>query len=121
MTNITINTKNNTIVITKAFEKKASKFNSKEYLELKDAKADFPTFRVVAKASSRNKTFKGLTFDFMETYIAAHDDAERRMETFNDMKNAKALYGKTMPYAEITTWFLNEYPTVKKFREGIAA
>ena len=41
MTNIKINERNNTLVITKKFEKAASKYGSPEYKELKEAKADF--------------------------------------------------------------------------------
>ena len=66
MTNITINTKNNTLVITKKFEKAASKFGSPEYKELKEARADFPNFKVVVRTVKQKKeTYKGLTYEYM--------------------------------------------------------
>ena len=46
MSNITINYKNSTIEITKSFEKQASVYGSQAYNELREARAEFPTYRL---------------------------------------------------------------------------
>lgn len=75
MTNLTINNKAHTIEMTKKFEKAASRFGSDEYKALQEARKDYPTYKVVVKTSTTKskESFKGLTYDYMEKYIDAHD------------------------------------------------
>lgn len=71
MANIIIKERSKTLEITKKFAAAASRFGSDEYMELKAARSEFPTFKVVTKTTSRKSkdSFKGLTYDFMENYI----------------------------------------------------
>lgn len=82
MTNtIIVNSKANTLVITKAFAKAASIFDSDEYKTLQEAKRDNPTYRVVVKAKKASDKSsdhnKGLKYSYMEKYIVAHDDEQK--------------------------------------------
>ena len=64
---MTINYTSKTIELTKAEEKAARKYGSDMYQDLKAARADFPAFRVVVKATAKKKgEFKGLTYAYME-------------------------------------------------------
>ena len=123
MTTITINAKNRTIELTKTFAIAASKFGSPEYDELKSARLDNPSFRVVtiAKKTARPK-FKGLTYEYMEKYISKHDDEKK-----STMGEYKVLRAKTAEaeealavsasYTEIKNWFFQKYPAVAQFHK----
>lgn len=78
MANIIINERNKTLEITKNFAAAASRFGSDEYMELKAARSEFPTFKVVTKTISRKSkdSFKGLTYEFMENYIKSRSNSE---------------------------------------------
>ena len=60
------------IEITKTFADKASHYGTQEYLLMRDVLKDFPDFKVVVKAAPmRRQTYmKGLTYDYMVSYIA---------------------------------------------------
>ena len=66
MTNLTINNKARTIEMTKKFEKAASRFGSDEYKALQEARKDYPTYKVIVKASTAKskESFKGLTYEY---------------------------------------------------------
>ena len=126
MTNIKINEANRTIEVTKAFYKEASKFGTDEYKMLKEARNDFPTFRVVTKnAGKRNGTFKGLTIKYMKEYIEKHDTENKEI-----MKDFCILCGRnenweivdlvgTATYGEIKSWFLKKYPVFNEYTEKV--
>ena len=107
MSNITINYQKSTIEITKAFEKKARAFGSDEYKELCEAKKEFPTYRLVIKATKSSSTFKGMDYNFMLEYISKHEDAEKRREDFDKLRNSDLSYG------QIKQWFVSTYPVFK--------
>lgn len=123
MTNITINEKNNTIVITKAFSKKASRFESDEYKALQRAKNDYPSFKVEIRTVAKKKeSFKGLTYAFMEKYISNHDDENHSIMKEYEMlrgisAEAEDYMAKAYTYPKMKKWFLNTYPEITKFHE----
>ncbi len=114
--------KSREIVITKSFDKAASRFGTDEYEALQQARRDNPSYRVVVKSSRSNKTdhFKGLTYDFMEKYIASHDNADERMAEFNDLRatseEAKEFGIGSASYGEIKAWFFKSYPEIAAFQ-----
>ena len=122
MTTIKINEANRTIEVTKAFANKASKFGSDEYKMLKEARNDFPTFRVVTKSAGKRKgTFKGLTITYMKEYIEKHDS--------ENMKDFCILCGRNenweivdlarmVTYGEIKAWFLKKYPEFNEYTKN---
>ncbi len=107
MSNITINYKKNTIEITKSFEKKASVYGSEAYRELKEARNEFPNYRLVVKTTKSNNSFKGMDYDFMLDYIAKHENAEQRKAEFEKLRACDLSYG------EIKQWFTETYPVFK--------
>jgi hypothetical protein len=46
------------------------------YKVLREARQDNPSFTVVVSKRTHNGKYKGLDYDYMERYIAAHDDEE---------------------------------------------
>lgn len=121
--NISINSKKNTIEITKAFEKAASRFGSDEYNMLRQARNDNPYFRVVIiKRKTSAVSFKGLTYEYMEKYIKAHDDEARSiMAEYEDLRatseSAMDAIADSLSYGEMKAWFLSKYPEIKRFHE----
>lgn len=108
MSNITINYKNSTIEITKSFEKQASVYGSQAYNELREARAEFPTYRLAIKANKSSSTFKGMDYDFMIKYIEKHDNEEKtRIAEFNKLRASGLTYG------EVKQWFINTYTVFK--------
>ena len=109
MKNICIDYAKKTIEITASFEKKARAFGSDEYKELREARKEFPNFKLVVKANkSGNKTFKGFNYDFMREYISTHDD---------EAKSISAEFEKRMrmhlSYIDVKQWFVAQFPVFK--------
>lgn len=88
MTNITVNRKMRTLEITKKFDKASSRYGSDEYKELQDALAQNAGFKVVVKSatSKKKETYKGLTYEYMEKYIKAHDEDGSIMEEYKMLR-----------------------------------
>ena len=123
MSNIFINSKNATIELNKTFSQRAAKFGSPEYMELQNARKDYPTYRVVtvAKKAAKNE-YKGLTFEYMKKYIALHDNEEKSiMKEFLNLRGeseeAKAIGAMSEGYSEIKDWFFAQYPAIKNFHK----
>ena len=109
MSNITINYQKSTIEITKSFEKKASVFGSEAYIELSDARKEFPAFRLVIKANKSSSAFKGMDYDFMLAYIKTHENEENTRETeFGKLRASGLTYG------EVKQWFIDTYPVFEE-------
>ncbi len=121
--NININNKKKSIEITKTFEKAASRLGSDEYNMLRQARNDNPNFRVVViRRKPASASFKGLTYDYMEKYIMAHDDDKKTiMAEFKDLRGksveAEAACAQSLSYGEIKAWFLETYPAIREFHE----
>jgi len=75
MKTININFENKTIEMTKTFANKARQYGSDEYKQMLEACNAFPTYKLVTKAAPKKSgtTIKGLTYEAMEKYIAAHN------------------------------------------------
>lgn len=113
MSTIRINNSKREIVITKAFAKKAEQFKSDEYYELKEAKADNPTYKVVVRKAPKRDTLKGLNYDFMKQYIERHDDEDgTAMAEFTKMTVKDEDKLSTLSYGEVKKWFLAKYPAI---------
>lgn len=114
MTNIMINYSNNTIEVSATFLKKASKFGSAEYEELRKVRNTEPTFTVKEisiKRNSNKKTYNRLTFDAMIAHIEfIEKDELNREKALNEMKEIK-LYSSARgsSYPIVKKWFLSKY------------
>ena len=119
---IRVNRTNRTIEVSKSFDKAASRFNTREYEALQQVRKDYPDFTIVVKTvRTKADHFKGLTYDFMEKYIASHDDAEARMAEFNDLRGtsdeAQAYGAAAHSYGEIKAWFFKTFPEIEAFQQ----
>ena len=99
-----------TIEITKTFANKASHFGSEEYHALRTAMCDLPDFEVAIKvtAKPRRTYMKGLSYEFMESFIALNDEDGSIMQDFQCLRQGCS-------YAEIKRWFFANFPEVNNF------
>ena len=114
------------IEMTKIEAKAAGKIGSEKFKELREYMEMYPGFEVQIKAPSKRKVeFRGLTYDYMKSYIQKHDDengtimTEFRELTAQDKKNKveSAEHLKSANYSAVKKWFLKQYPEIKKFKE----
>ncbi len=122
MTNIKINRKNNTIEITKAFNKMASIYGSDEYIMLREAKLDNPGFRVIVKSTKQKKeTNKGLTYEYMEKYISKHDEDGTIMAEYEMLRGltpeAEEALTDSFSYNDMKEWFFIQFPEIAEFHQ----
>ena len=99
-----------TIEISKTFADKASHFGSMEYHELLIAMHDLPDFTVTIKMTRKpRRTYtKGLTYEYMESYISMVDEDGSLMKDFQCLCQGCS-------YAEIKRWFFAKFPEVNNF------
>ena len=108
--NLSINFRANQIIITSAFAKKASRFNSAEYNELMEVQEKHPSFEVTVKEQTKRKSssVKGITREFMYDYAEKHEK-EDSAEAFAKLKNDNATF------ASVKSAFLKYYPEFKNY------
>ena len=107
--------------MTEAEAKAASKYNSKEYNDLVSIRREFSTFSIVIikNKSKRGDRLKGLTFNYMETYIADHGTSEQA-ENFKLLRGADDGLGHLSPsYGEVKKWFLAQFPEILEYNKKI--
>ena len=122
---MTINTNNKTIEMSKKFAAAAKKFGTEEYKQLQEVRRDYPNFKVVTitrKPSSKKENYKGLTYEYMEKYIAAHDDEKKSIMAEYEMmratsEEAKAALAEPVSYYEMKVWFLKKFPEIAEFHK----
>ena len=105
-----INVAAKTIEVTKTFANKASDFGSEEYYTLRAAMSDLPDFTVAIKVTRkpRRTYMKGLTYEFMESFITLNDEDGSIMQDFQCLRQGCS-------YAEIKRWFFAKFPEVNNF------
>ncbi len=116
MTTITINAKNRTIELSKAFAKAASLFGSEEYNQLQVARRDYPNYRVVTLKQKGNAKaeFAKLSFDFMDKYIPSHDESGKLMAEYRRLRGLDENR-VAEDFQTIKDWFLNVFPEFEQF------
>ena len=113
---------NSEIIMSRQFEKCASIAGSEEYRRLRAVRLDYPTFSVVRrsiKKASSKVTYAGLTFAYMENYIAKHDNAEEIRKVYDELRLIGACH--KVSYPTIKKWFLETYPEIVEFGVNDAA
>ena len=101
---------NNTMTITKSFERAANNPYSEEYKLVQKIRADFPTMQFVRKASAAVKQpnpFKGLTYAAMEQYILREGNDDL-MSEFEALRERCAIAPN--PYLLVRNWFIQRFP-----------
>ena len=99
-----------TIEVTKKFSKKAAIYGTEEYQLMRDVLRDFPGFSVVVKAApKRHQTYmRGLTYDYMASYIARVDKDGSIIRDFEILRRGCS-------YIDIKNWFLKLFPEINNF------
>ncbi|MBP3453836.1 MAG: hypothetical protein J6M20_08975 [Clostridia bacterium] len=132
-TTMTVNTAAKTIEMTKTFATKAARFGSDEYKMLQEARRDYPDYKVetVARKNSKSKqeekpSYKGLTYEYMEKYIAVHDDDDQTiMQEYLELRGmseeADEALAESFSYQEMKNWFLDKFPAIADFHKKRAA
>lgn len=112
----------NEIIMSRSFEKCASIAGSEEYRRLQLVRQDYPTFAVVRRSIKKaptKETYAGLTFAYMENYIATHASAEQIKKVYDELRLIGACH--KVSYPTIKKWFLETYPEIVEFGiEGAA-
>lgn len=120
-----INFEAKTIEMTKAEAKEAGRFNSEKYIELKEIRSEFPTFRIVTKNAPKKKdTYKGLTYTYMAQYIETHTKSgDVRRTEFAQMSGyvngVKIAFAETATYGEVKAWFLLRFPEIEEYNNAV--
>ena len=122
MTNtLTINHANRTIIMDRTFAKFAANTMTEEYAHLQTVRRDYPNYQVVQRhirTNSNKKTYKGLTYEYMEDYIMTHGPNETRLanyKEFNEMRVISECHGKAFRYPVIKNWFMEKYPEIANY------
>ena len=106
----------NEIIMSRSFEKCASIAGSEEYRRLQLVRQDYPNFSVVRRSIKKaptKETYAGLTYTYMEAYIASHDNADANMKVYGELRLIGACH--KVSYPTIKKWFLETYPEIVEF------
>ena len=111
----TINFFDKQIIGTKSSFNKAGKGFGAEYEELAAKMAAHPDFKLVEKeqkhkSTKAKRTYDGLDFDFMETYIEIQLASEKLKNEYESVKQMAANCG-TSKYPLTKKWFLGKFGT----------
>ena len=109
------------IVMDRTFAKNAENTMSNEYAHLQNVRRDYPTYTVVRHTIKKNtskETYKGLTYEFMEYYIAKYEPEATRKTVLDEFKtkiDISKCHATGRRYPTIKNWFLEKYPAVTMF------
>ena len=106
----------NEIIMSRQFEKCASIAGSEEYRRLQAVRLDYPTFVVVRRSIKKapsKQAYAGLTYSYMEAYIAGHDQDGAIKKVYDELRLIGAYH--KVSYPTIKKWFLETYPEIVEF------
>ena len=106
-----INHEKGTITMDRTFAKKAENTMSAEYAHLQNVRRDYPTYTVVRREIKKNpnkECYKGLTYEYMESYISMVDEDGSLMKDFQCLRQG-------CNYAVVKKWFLTALPEINNF------
>ena len=115
------------IEMSKKEAKAAGKIGTPEFEELKSYMKEYPNFEILIKAPAKRKVeFRGLTYEYMMTYIKKHGDENGEiMAEFNDLialdkknKVEGAEHLEAAGYLDVKKWFLAKFPEIKQYKEN---
>ena len=119
MTAIRINHAERKIILSSAFEKKASIPGTNEYLQLQTTRNDNLGYALVTrkfKANTAQEHYRGLTYDYMREYISTHEaDAAPILAELEEMIGISKAHSLGKRYPTIKAWFLDRYPAFAQF------
>ena len=106
-----------TIIMDKTFTKFAADTRSAEYSHLQQVRQDYPLYTVVQRhirKNTRQEHYHGLTYRYMEDYIATHGSKEDR-RIYDEMRLISQCHSRAYRYPTIKAWFLERFPEIKEF------
>lgn len=129
MAHVIINRKNNTIEITKEFDKKASIYDSDSYNELMKIQNAHPDFRVVVKSTHRKSSPLGkISYTDIEKYIREHDTNGEIMKKYfilrgknedgTNMEEDGFSVNTAVSFFELKKWFVKTFPEIEHMIEA---
>ena len=117
------------IEMSKKEAKAAGKIGTHEFEELKNYMALYPGYEIQVKAPTKRKVeFRGLTYEYMVTYIKKHDNEDGEiMAEFNDLialdkknKVEGAEHLEAASYIDVKRWFLGKFPEIQEYKDAHA-
>ena len=108
------------IEMNKTFAKMVENPFSEEYAFLQKIRRDYPEYKVTIREIKKNpnkETYAGLTYAYMERYIAGHANSEAIMEEYKELRLISECHCKARRYPKIKKWFFLTYPEVAKKSE----
>ena len=118
MMTLSFNHKNKTIEMpTKKYAASAAKYGTDEYIEVQNARRDYPTYKVVTRNRKIEKkdTLKGLTYEVMEDYISKHDSKDEIKKHYDFLRGRTEEMPCSAPYGKVKKWFLETYTNYGKY------
>ena len=118
---IRVNHKDKKIEMNKEYFKRIQNPKSEEYATLQMVRRDYPHYEECLYTIKRNpnkKTYKGLNYEYMETYILTHEPKETKavvLDEFYNMRHIAECHKASYGYAVIKKWFLAKYPEIAEF------
>ena len=112
----TIDFVKSTIVVTKAFVKRAGQIGTPENHLLSQLCKDYPQMRVVhklVKAPVKTRSNQpNLTYASMETYMSCLPDAPLHLKEFETVRQMACA--QSSPYFYVKKWFLKTFPDYRE-------
>ena len=109
----------NTAIVTKAFQKKASIYGTDEFKLWREYKAQFPdavmTTKEIKKNPNKKTSTKNMTYENMALYIKEQEDAETLMKEFKSIYNKSKVQAN--PYRYVLAWFKQKFEDYNSFME----
>lgn len=110
------------IIMDRTFEKYAADTGSQEYAQLQRVRQDYPTYHVKRRTIKKNTAqehYKGLSYKFMEDYIMTHENADRNLAEYKELRQQAECH--SVRYPVIKKWFLRTYPEITQEWQEITA
>jgi hypothetical protein len=121
MNTIKVNHSKRTIEMDRVFYKASLDVRSDEYRILQQVRKDYPNYQPMRKTAKKNpdkKTYRGLTYEYMEEYICAHESEatkEAVLREFHEKILISKCHSDAYRYPKIKKWFLEKYKEIADF------
>ena len=79
-----------------------------------------PSCSATSAKNTKQEHYHGLTYRYMEDYIASHGSAEDR-RIYDEKKLISECHSKGFRYPVIKSWFLERFPEIKTFGVPVEA
>lgn len=121
MNTIKVNHSKRIIEMDRVFYKASLDVRSEEYQILQQVRKDYPNYQPMRKTAKKNpdkKTYRGLTYEYMEEYICAHESEatkEAVLHEFHEKILISRCHSDAYRYPTIKKWFLDKYTEIAEF------